>query len=160
MLTVDNFGRIRWAHRQGMSIRGIAQNFRNSRRSVRNSIRRAEPTPYTLKVDRPVPKLGAFRALIDQLLADDEQAPRPGGVVRRGAGRRVESGLETPAGPDGFGHLIVDGEDGVLVRARHARTDRGRRSAPAPDAVPFRHHPLSFPATGCRTAPAPGGPWD
>ena len=75
MLTVDDFGRIRRAHRDGMSIRAIARTYGHSRRSVRNAIRQAEPTSYTLKTNRAAPRLGAFHGLIDQILADDELAP-------------------------------------------------------------------------------------
>ncbi len=76
MLTVDDFGRIRRAHRDGMSIRAIARSFGHSRHSVRKALNQAEPDGYTIKKPRPAPKLGAFHRVIDQILADDEQAPR------------------------------------------------------------------------------------
>lgn len=75
MLTVDDFGRIRRAHRDGMSIREIARRFGHSRRSVRNALRQAEPTSYTFKAARAAPKLGSYHGVIDQILDADEQAP-------------------------------------------------------------------------------------
>ena len=76
MLTVDDFGRIRRAARDGMSIREMARKFGHSRRSVRKALGQAEPAPYTLEKPRSAPKLGPFHAVIDQILADDTQAPR------------------------------------------------------------------------------------
>jgi len=76
MLTVDYFARLRRAHRDGMSIRAMARTFGHSRASVRKALRQSEPAPYTLEQPRAAPKLGAFHAVIDQILADDEQAPR------------------------------------------------------------------------------------
>lgn len=76
MLTVDEYGVIRRAHRDGISIRGIARSFRHSRRKVREALANPEPRRYTLTQEREAPKLGAFKAVIDQILAEDEQAPR------------------------------------------------------------------------------------
>ena len=64
MLTVDDFGQIRRSHRDGMSIRAIARTFGRSRRSVRNALRQAEPTGYTLKTARAAPKLGSLHGVI------------------------------------------------------------------------------------------------
>lgn len=76
MLTVEEYGRIRIAHRDGMSIRQIARRFGHSRRKIRQVLGESEPRPYTLEQDRPAPRLGSYKALIDRILADDEQAPR------------------------------------------------------------------------------------
>jgi len=43
MLTVDDYGRIRRAHRDGMSIRQVARIFRHFRRKIRHVL--AEPVP-------------------------------------------------------------------------------------------------------------------
>jgi len=75
MLTVDEYGVIRRARRDGTSIRGIARNFRHSRRKVREALANPEPRPYTLAQEREAPLLGAFKAVIAQILADDELAP-------------------------------------------------------------------------------------
>jgi len=76
MLTVEEYGRIRIAHRDGMSIRQIARRYGHSRRKIRQVLLESEPRPYTLRQGRPAPRLGPYKALIDQILADDEQAPR------------------------------------------------------------------------------------
>lgn len=74
MLTVDDYGKIRRAHRDGMSIREIARTFRHSRGKIRQVLAEPEPRPYIR--GRPhCPKLGEFHGVIDQILADDEKAP-------------------------------------------------------------------------------------
>ena len=45
MLTVDDYGKIRIAHRDGMSIRAIARTFGHSRRKVREVLANAQPKP-------------------------------------------------------------------------------------------------------------------
>jgi len=75
MLTVEDYGVIRRAHRDGMSIRAIARQFRRSRRKVRDALASPEPQPYTRTKQAYAPKLGPFKATIDQILADDELAP-------------------------------------------------------------------------------------
>jgi len=76
MLTVEEYGRIRIAHRDGMSIRQIARRYGHSRRKIRQVLQESEPRPYTLRRDRPAPRLDPYKARIDQVLAEDEQAPR------------------------------------------------------------------------------------
>ena len=72
---MDDYGAIRRAHRDGMSIRQIARRFGHSRRTVRHALTHADPHPEPLTRDRTAPKLGPFQAVIDQILADDEAAP-------------------------------------------------------------------------------------
>jgi transposase len=77
MLKVEDYGRIRRAHRDGMSIREIAQSFGHSRRKIREALAQAEPRPYTLSLPRPRRVLSAtHQQWIDATLAADEQAPR------------------------------------------------------------------------------------
>ena len=76
MVTVDDYGAIRRAHRDGMSIRRIARQFGHSRRIVRHALAHAEPHPEPLSRNRSSPKLGPFYEVIDQILSDDETAPR------------------------------------------------------------------------------------
>jgi len=76
MLTVEDYGKIRIAHRDGMSIRQIARRYAHSRRKIRQVLQESEPRPYTLLKGRPAPRLDPYKALIDQILAADEQAPR------------------------------------------------------------------------------------
>jgi len=46
MLTVEGYGRIRIAHRSGVSVRAIARTYHHSRRNVREAL--AEPQPPAL----------------------------------------------------------------------------------------------------------------
>ena len=75
MLTVDDYGAIRRARRDGMSIRQIARTFHHTRRKIRQVLAQSEPRPYTRTNDRPAPVLGPFHAVIDQILIDDQAAP-------------------------------------------------------------------------------------
>ena len=75
MLTVEDYGVIRRAHRDGMSVRAIARTFHHSRRTIRQVLRQPEPAPYTRTREPPAPVLGEFMRVIDQILADDEYAP-------------------------------------------------------------------------------------
>jgi hypothetical protein len=72
---VDDYGAIRRAHRDGLSIRQIARAFHHSRSKIRRVLSQAEPVPYSRTRPRPAPVLGPFQPIIDQILADDEHAP-------------------------------------------------------------------------------------
>lgn len=76
MLTVDEYGAIRRAYRDGMSVRAIARKLRHSRRKVRQALAEAEPRPYRRSKAPRAPKLDPFKPVIDQILTEDEQAPR------------------------------------------------------------------------------------
>ena len=58
------------------TIRQIARECKCSRPTVRKAIASAEPEQYTLKVPRPAPVLGPYKARIDALLAENERLPR------------------------------------------------------------------------------------
>jgi transposase len=75
MLTVDDYGQIRRAFRDGMSIHEIARTFHHSRRKIRHILKNALPKPYTRTRPPPAPILGPFHAVIDTILTEDEQAP-------------------------------------------------------------------------------------
>lgn len=75
MLTVDDYGAIRRARRDGMSIRQIARTFHHTRRKIRQILAGSEPRRYTRAHDRPAPVLGPFHPVIDRILIDDEAAP-------------------------------------------------------------------------------------
>ena len=75
MLTVDDYAKIRLAHRDGMSIREIARTFGHSRRKVREILAHPQPKPYTRTKPPPAPVLGPFHPVIDAILAEDEDAP-------------------------------------------------------------------------------------
>ena len=74
MLTVDDYGAIRRARRDGMSIRQIARQFGHTRKTVRHALGHAEP-PAPTNRDRKAPRLGPVVSIIDRILADDEDAP-------------------------------------------------------------------------------------
>jgi transposase len=142
MLTVDDYGKIRRAFRDGMSIRAIARTFGHSRRKVRQILGEPQPKPYTRRQPPPAPILGAFHGLIDAILKADEDAPRkqrhtamqvfrrlreehgyPGGYdqVRRYVARQRQDHRETfiPLAHDpgqrleaDFGHIYVDFPEG------------------------------------------------
>src|SRR5262249_55291398 len=75
MLTVDDYAKIRLARRDGLSIREIARTFGHSRRKVREALACPQPQPHTRTKPPPAPVLGTSHAVIDAILADDEQAP-------------------------------------------------------------------------------------
>jgi transposase len=73
VLTVDDYGAIRRAHRDGDSIQQIAREFSHSRNTIRKALKHSEPNPMTR--NRFALKLGPFYATIDQILHDDQAAP-------------------------------------------------------------------------------------
>lgn len=75
VLTVDDYGAIRRAHRDGMPIKQIAREFGHARNTVRKVLKQAQPSPMPATRERSVPVLGPFHAIIDQILVDDEKAP-------------------------------------------------------------------------------------
>ena len=142
MLTVDDYGKIRVAHRDGMPIRAIARTFKHSRRKVREILANPQAKSYTRAKPKTAPVLGSFHAVIDAVLADDENAPPKqrhtamqlyrrlrdeyhygGGYdqVRRYVGKRRHEHRETfiPLAHDpgqrlecDFGHIYVDFPEG------------------------------------------------
>jgi transposase len=75
VLTVDDYGTIRRARRDGMSIRQIARQFEHSRKTVRHALNHAEPPPAPRTRERNAPLMGPVEPIIDQILIDDETAP-------------------------------------------------------------------------------------
>jgi transposase len=75
MRTVDDYAQFRIAHRDGRTIRQIARTFHVSRRKVREALASPEPQPYTRTKPPPLPVLGPFTAIVDQILRDDLDAP-------------------------------------------------------------------------------------
>lgn len=74
MLSVDDFLKIRLAHRDGMSVREIARRFGWSRQSVRKALANAEPSRPRLGKPR-ASMLDAWKPVIDAILTDDRQQP-------------------------------------------------------------------------------------
>jgi transposase len=75
VLTMDDYGAIRRARRDGKSIRQLAREFGLSRKTVRYVLTHSEPRPSPWTRNRIAPVLGRFGTVIDQILADDENAP-------------------------------------------------------------------------------------
>jgi hypothetical protein len=63
MLTVDDYGAIRRARRDGLSIRAIAREFGHSRRIIRHVLTHAEPPPVRTR-RRPAPLLGPVESIM------------------------------------------------------------------------------------------------
>lgn len=89
MLTVEDYGRIRIAHRDGMSVRAIARTYHHSRRKVRDALAEPEPRSYTRAKAPPLPRLGPFTAIIEQILVADEAAPPKQRHTRQQVFRRL-----------------------------------------------------------------------
>lgn len=62
---MDDYGRIRRGHRDGMSIREMARRFHHSRHKIREILRgdRAEPGAYSPRRQQAAPKLTAATVL-------------------------------------------------------------------------------------------------
>jgi transposase len=76
MLNVDHFLQIRLLHRDGLSIRAIAKRLGHSRATVRKALLSATPLPYRRTAPAACPKLGEFIGHIEQILSEDQSAPR------------------------------------------------------------------------------------
>jgi transposase len=142
VLTVNDYGAIRRAYRDRMPIKQIAHVFGHSRNTIRKILRQSEPNPIPQTRNRTAPVLGPFHSIIDQILADDKNAPPKQrhtamqvfrrlqeehgytgcyGQVRRfiSACRRVQQETFIPLGhlpgqrlEADFGHIYVDFPDG------------------------------------------------
>src|ERR1044071_5720565 len=100
MPRVDDYAKIRLAHRDGMSIRDIARTFQHSRGRAPQALGRAEPKPYTRSKPPPAPICGAFHPLIDAILAADEAAPPKQRHTAMQVFRRLRRDHHYPGGYD------------------------------------------------------------
>ena len=147
MLTVDDYGAIRRARRDGKSIRQIASEFEHSRNTIRKILKQAEPNPLPSTRDRFAPLLGPVQAVIDQILIDDESAP----PKQRHTAAQVFRRLRDEHGYRG-GYAQV--QRYVLKHRRRASGDVHPPGTPAGSAARgrFRTHPRRLPR---RSAPGP-----
>jgi transposase len=94
---VEQFEQIRRDRAQeGMSIRALARRHGVHRRAVRQALSSPVPPSKRPPESRPVPKLGPYRALIDEWLSDDLQAPRK----QRHTARRIWQRLREEHGAE------------------------------------------------------------
>ncbi len=95
---MDDYGRIRRAHRDGMSIHEMARRFHYSRSKIRQILRgESEPKPYAKRSRQSAPKLGPFKARILEILKEDE-SPLP---KQRHTAMRIFEGLRDEDGDQG-----------------------------------------------------------
>jgi hypothetical protein len=66
MLKVEDYGKIRRAAQDGMSIREMARTFGHSRHKIRQVVNEPQPRPYTRRKPAPAPVLGPFHTAIFQ----------------------------------------------------------------------------------------------
>jgi len=77
MLTVQNYERIRRAYYvEGKSIREIGREFGHGYWTVRKALKASEPEGYQLSKAKDAPVLGAYKARIEELLAENVRLPR------------------------------------------------------------------------------------
>jgi transposase len=94
---VEQFEQIRRDQgREGLSIRGLARRHGVHRRAVRAALLSPVPPAKRSPVSRPAPKLGLFRAVIDEWLLADRDAPRK----QRHTARRIWQRLVDEQGAD------------------------------------------------------------
>jgi transposase len=94
---VEQFEQIRRDRaREGLSIRALARRHGVHRRAVRQALESAVPPPKRAPKSRPAPKLGPYRARIDEWLAADQEAPRK----QRHTARRIWQRLVEEHGAD------------------------------------------------------------
>jgi len=82
--------------REGLSIRALAERHGVHRRAVRQALESAVPPAKRAPVSRPAPKLGAYRAVIDEWLLADRVAPRK----QRHTAKRIHRRLVDEHGAD------------------------------------------------------------
>ena len=124
MRTVDDFARIRRAHRDGMSLNEICRRLHHSKATVRKALASATPARYTRRQPITYAKLGGHLEFIDRTLTEDEQAP----PKQRHTAQRLFERLRDEQGYQG-------GYD--AVRRYVAKRRRGQRET----FIPLSHEP-------------------
>src|SRR4051812_19441591 len=108
--------------REGLSIRALAERHGVHRRAVRQALLSPVPPVKRAPVDRPAPKLGAYREVIEAWLVADEDAPRK----QRHTARRVWQRLVAEHGAE-----VSERQVSRYVRARRlARGEVGEAFVP------------------------------
>ncbi|MCH6471189.1 IS21 family transposase [Sinomonas terrae] len=131
---VELFARIRRDSRvESLGIRALAKRHGVGRNTVRQALTSAEPPPKKPRV-RSAPRLGPFRAEIDQMLRADLEAPRK---QRHSAVRVAEVLVERHGADVAPSYSTVRN----YVRARRAEIAAERGSVAADAVVPQEHAP-------------------
>ncbi len=113
MFSVELYGRVRHAcHVEGLSQREAARRFGIHRNTVRKMLAFSVPPGYRRTKPPPRPKLDAFTAIIDQILAADRAAP----PKQRHTAKRIYERLRAEHGFAGGYTTVKD-----YVRERRAR---------------------------------------
>jgi transposase len=140
MLHVDGYLQIRLLHWDGLSIRQIAKRLGHSRDSVKRALVRPTPLPYTRTAPAACPKLGLFIGPIEQILTEDQSAPRK----QRHTAMRIFQRLR-----DEHGYLGQYDQVRRLVKSRRRkerdRTVRGRIRTIGQMFEEERRHALELP---------------
>jgi transposase len=126
---VEQFEQIRRDRdREGLSIRALAERHGVHRRAVRQALASAVPPAKRASASRPAPKLGPYRAIVDEWLEADRVAPRK----QRHTAKRIWSRLVDEHGAEVAQTTVRD-----YVRAR-----RRQLGWPVGDVfVPQNHEP-------------------
>jgi transposase len=115
MVSMDQYLRIRIAHRDGMGVNKLAQTFHHSKRKIRQILDQEEPSPYPQRLPGPS-VLDPFKPLIDAILKADETAPPKQRHTAAKIFRRLRAEHNYPGGPERV-RLYVAGQ-----RRRHVET--------------------------------------
>ena len=77
MLTVSDYARIRYAYYvEKESMKEIERKWGHSYWTIRKALARPEPAPYQREKAKEAPVLGAYKARIEEMLAENERLPR------------------------------------------------------------------------------------
>ena len=160
MLHVDDYLQIRLLHRDGVSARQIARRLGHGRDTVKKALVEATPRGYTRTRPVTCPKLGAFTATIDQILAQDPSAPRKQRHTAHRIFQRLRDEHQYLGGYDQVRryvsshrkreretHLLLDHPPGCRMECDfgHIQVDfpEGRRQVPVLIAVwSYSHYPF------------------
>jgi transposase len=124
---VEQFEQIRRDHeREGLSIRALAERHGVHRRAVRQALASPVPPARRTPQGRPAPKLGEYRAVIDEWLLADREAPRK----QRHTAKRIHQRLV-----DEHGAQVAE----VTVR-QYVRARKRQLGWPVADVFVPQHH--------------------
>jgi len=124
MLSVDHFARIRQLHRDGLTIRQIAEQLHHSPKTILKALNHPEPVRQARAEPRAAPVFGPFRAMVDAIVAADETAPRK----QRHTARQIFRRLVAEHGYPGS-------YDPIRRHLKHRRLDRRETF------IPLDHRP-------------------